>query len=367
VRTPLRALTALSVAVPVALLVCGPTFAAGKGRNRTADTAAPSVAISTPATGSTTGTSLTVTGTASDNVGVSSVSLQVDGGGWQPASGTTSWSVPLAGFTAGTHTVTAKAADAAGNTRTASSTFTVSATATPPPSPSPSPTQPAPSPSPSPTQPAPSPTPTSPTPSPTGTTSTGPAPDTQGTWTSPEGAHISVSTAGPWTVAKVYALLLGASAGPGDFSQVAPGVTVNVQDTYSDGATGGPVGDNGNYTGYNGIIWLKGTGSTFASNPDAQMSHEYGHIWTMRQLYMSHGGDWASYLGKRWSSSTGSVLLGQDSRLNSNYMWSVNEVIADDYRLLFGNSAAQSLAHMNYQLVDPRQQPGLRDWFLTSW
>ena len=102
-RTSLRALTALSVAVPLAVLAGGPTFAAGKGRNRTTDTTAPSVAISTPVSGSTTGTSLTVTGSASDNVGVSSVSLQVDGGAWQPAYGTTSWSVPLSGFSAGTH------------------------------------------------------------------------------------------------------------------------------------------------------------------------------------------------------------------------------------------------------------------------
>ena len=63
-------MTALSVAVPVAVLVCGPTFAAGKGRNRTADTTAPSVTISAPTSGSTTSSSVTVTGTASDNVGV---------------------------------------------------------------------------------------------------------------------------------------------------------------------------------------------------------------------------------------------------------------------------------------------------------
>jgi hypothetical protein len=350
----------------LAVVVCGPTFAAGKGRNRTTDTTAPSVAISAPSAGSTTGTSLTVTGTASDNIGVSSVSLQVDGGGWQPASGTTSWSVPLAGFTAGSHTVTAKAADAAGNTRTASSTFTVSSTATPPPSPSPTPTEPAPSPSPSPspTQPAPS-----PTPSPTGTTSTGTAPNTQGTWTSPEGLLISVSSSQPWTIAQVYRLVLEASAGPGDFNRMAPMLKVRLQDTYSTLTVTSAVGSPGAYSSFQSTIWLDATASGFISSPEMITTHEYGHAWSEMHLYLDHGGSWSGFQATRWSGPNGSPTLANDGRLSSSYAWDTREIVADDYRLLFGTETAISQAdgHLNPYIVDPRNQPGLKSWFLSTW
>jgi hypothetical protein len=55
-----------------------------------------------------------VTGTASDNVGVDDVSVQINGNGWVPASGTTSWSASLP-MTTGNNTVEAVAMDAAGN------------------------------------------------------------------------------------------------------------------------------------------------------------------------------------------------------------------------------------------------------------
>jgi hypothetical protein len=348
----------------LAVLVCGPTFAAGKGRNRTTDTTAPSVTISAPTSGSTTGSSLTVTGSASDNVGVSAVSLQVDGGVWQPANGTTSWSVPLQGFPAGSHSVTAKAADAAGNTRTATTTFTVSSTSTTP-SPAPTPTQP--TPSPSPTQPAPSPSPTSP--SPTTPPPSGPAPDTQGTWTSPEGAVIDVHTAGSFTIAQVYQLLLDASAGPGDFAQVAPTLTVRVQDTYPSQTTSSASGAGGAYTSFRSTVYLKGDSGSFATQPHACLTHEFGHAWTSYHLYLDHNGDWGSYLSTRWSTSDGSTRIAQDSRLGTAYEWSTDEIAADDYRMLFGSATALSERpnHLNTWIVDPRNQPGLKSWFLSTW
>ena len=364
-RTPLRALTAAAVVLPLTLLVCGPTLAAGKGRTRTAstDTTAPTVSISTPAAGSTTGSAVTVAGVASDSSGISSVSLQVDGGAWQPASGYSSWSVPLSGFSAGAHTVTAKALDPAGNAGTASRSFTVSTpTTTPSPTPSPSPTtSPSPSPSPSPT--------TSPSPAPTGTTSTGSAPSTQGSWVSPEGMTINVSTAGPWTIAKVYQLMLNAGAAPGDFARVAPTITVNVQDTYSSQSVTSVMGSAGAYYDFMATIYLQGVNSTFATTPDTVSTHEYGHAWTQFHAYIDHGGDWSGYLGTRWSSTDGSVRLGQDSRLGSSYTWDVLEIVADDYRLLFGDAAAisGSTNSLNPYIEPPAQQPGLRDWFLKTW
>jgi hypothetical protein len=88
-----------------------------------ADTAPPAIAISTPTaqpTFTTTSTPLTLSGTASDNVGIASVTWKNDvNGATGTASGTTAWSasVPLA---SGENRLTVTARDAAGNPRTAS-------------------------------------------------------------------------------------------------------------------------------------------------------------------------------------------------------------------------------------------------------
>jgi hypothetical protein len=362
VRTPLLALTAAAVAVPLALLAATPTSAAPKPRRTGTDSAAPGVSITSPSSGATTNASLTVVGTASDNVGVAGVSVQVDGGSWQAASGTTSWSVALSGLAAGSHTVAARATDAAGNSGTTSVSFTVSA-----PAPSPSPTT-SPSPSPSPTSspsPSPSPTATS-SPSPTPTSSTSAAPNTQGSWTSPEGVKIIVNSAGPWTISQVYSLL---TASARDLTLIGPSLTVNVQDTYASQTTTSAVQSGSTFTNFQATIYLKGVNSTFTTKPDAQMGHEYGHAWTRYYLFMRHGGDWSSYLATRWSSADGSVTLGADSRTGTSYSWDPSEIIADDYRLLFGSAAAvsESPNSLNTSIVAPSAQPGLRDWFLSTW
>jgi hypothetical protein len=85
-----------------------------------ADTAPPTVDISTPTTSSThstTTTPLTIGGSASDNVGVTEVTWTSSRGDSGTASGTTSWtaSVPLL---QGSNVITVTAHDAAGNTAT---------------------------------------------------------------------------------------------------------------------------------------------------------------------------------------------------------------------------------------------------------
>jgi len=93
-----------------------------------ADTQSPSVTITGPATGTTVGSgSVSVTGTASDDVGVTSVRYSLNGGGPHACSGTTSFACTVTGLAAGANTVTVHAADAAGNDATA--TVNVSYTA----------------------------------------------------------------------------------------------------------------------------------------------------------------------------------------------------------------------------------------------
>ena len=84
----------------------------------TADTTAPVVAITGPtsaATYTTTGLTLTLSGSASDAVGVTQVSWVNSRGGSGTASGTTSWTASVT-LQAGSNVVTVTARDAAGNT-----------------------------------------------------------------------------------------------------------------------------------------------------------------------------------------------------------------------------------------------------------
>ena len=82
------------------------------------DTTPPSLTIVSPAntTISTSATSIVVTGTASDNVGVAKVTWTSSTGGSGTASGTTSWNSGPISLYVGTTTVVIHASDAAGNT-----------------------------------------------------------------------------------------------------------------------------------------------------------------------------------------------------------------------------------------------------------
>ena len=79
----------------------------------------PTVSISAPASGSTVSGSVTVTATASDNVGVASVQFRLNGANLgspdTTAPYTAAWNTSLA--TNGPYTLTAVARDAAGNER----------------------------------------------------------------------------------------------------------------------------------------------------------------------------------------------------------------------------------------------------------
>jgi hypothetical protein len=99
------------------------------------DVVAPTVSITTPANSSTVSGNTTVTASASDAFGVVGVQFKLDGSNLQSedtvAPYTISWDTTTA--SAGTHTLTAVARDAAGNSTTSSSiTVTVSNDSTPP-------------------------------------------------------------------------------------------------------------------------------------------------------------------------------------------------------------------------------------------
>ena len=101
------------------------------------DTTSPTVSLTAPTAGSTVSSnSVTVSGNASDNIGISGVQFRLDGAnlGAEDTSAphSTTWNTTLT--TNGSHTLTAVARDAAGNTTTSSNvTVNVSNVTTPPP------------------------------------------------------------------------------------------------------------------------------------------------------------------------------------------------------------------------------------------
>jgi O-glycosyl hydrolase/predicted secreted protein len=85
-----------------------------------ADTTPPTIAISSPSNGATVSGAATLSATASDNVGVAGVQFRVDGVDVGAEDGVSPYSVSWnsVGTSAGNHSITARARDAAGNTTT---------------------------------------------------------------------------------------------------------------------------------------------------------------------------------------------------------------------------------------------------------
>jgi hypothetical protein len=88
----------------------------------------PTVAITAPANGSTVANTVNITGTSSDPEGISKVEVQIDGGSWQAATGTTSWSYSWDASSAagGSHTIAVRATDTTGTAGQASETVLIS-------------------------------------------------------------------------------------------------------------------------------------------------------------------------------------------------------------------------------------------------
>ena len=88
------------------------------------DVTLPTITFTSPTAGQqfTTATA-TVSGTASDNVGLSKVEVKVGSGSWLTATGTTSWSKSVT-LVSGSNTITARATDTSGNIKDASVTVT---------------------------------------------------------------------------------------------------------------------------------------------------------------------------------------------------------------------------------------------------
>jgi hypothetical protein len=94
------------------------TRAAQTDKPASRDTTAPSLTIVSPGSSlvSTSAKTIVLTGTASDNVGVTAVTWSTAAGGSGKAAGTNQWHTDAIPLLSGLNTIVMRAADAAGNT-----------------------------------------------------------------------------------------------------------------------------------------------------------------------------------------------------------------------------------------------------------
>jgi hypothetical protein len=154
-----------------------------------------------------------------------------------------------------------------------------------------------------------------------------------------------------------------------DLGAVGRTLTINVQDQTSSQTQTSATKYAGVYSNVKSTMWLQGVNSGFALRPDDTIAHEYGHAWSNYWYYVAHQASWTSYLSARWTAADGSLTLATDSRTGSAYSWQIREILADDYRLIFGTptAIAQRAGHLNNQIPDPRNVPGLAEFLLNSW
>jgi FlgD Ig-like domain len=180
-------------------------------------------------------------------------------------------------------------------------------------------------------------------------------------YTTPEGTLI-VMDSPTWagSADDVYRMLLE----NGLDSLIGPRLTVRVQDT-NPSSTATSVAcctSDGSYYNFRATIWLSGKSTSgFTSRPNYTVGHEFGHAWTLYHLSIDQGGDWARYLEYRG--------LAGDTRVDSTYVWSKSEMIADDYRLILGSAKAKSemTGYINAQVPPPSSFPDFAQWFRSTW
>jgi hypothetical protein len=116
-------------------------------------------------------------------------------------------------------------------------------------------------------------------------------------------------------------------------------------------------GTAGTYSAFSASVWLDYV--SWLETGDRNLFHEYGHAWTTyyEQIVQQEDG-WTSYLAARG--------LTGDPRLNSNKNWDPREMIAEDYRQLFGSPTARAYALYNADIPPAASVPGLADWMRST-
>lgn len=114
---------------------------------------------------------------------------------------------------------------------------------------------------------------------------------------------------------------------------------------------------NGVYTSVATLIYI--SWNAWLDQPDTATFHEYGHAWSLYNAYLvQQDGSFASYLAARG--------LAGDPRVASSYQWSPGEMIAEDYRQLFGTPTARAGAQANPDIPPAASVPGLQSFLADT-
>lgn len=117
------------------------------------------------------------------------------------------------------------------------------------------------------------------------------------------------------------------------------------------------VGSPGSYSGYTAWIYIDLL--TYLDELDVPLLHEYGIAWSGYYAYLVQQDDtFTSYLKFR------GIYL--DPRLDTSRKWDRGELIAEDYRQLFGSSNAKLWPQDNTDIPPAAQVAGLKDFLATT-
>jgi hypothetical protein len=118
-------------------------------------------------------------------------------------------------------------------------------------------------------------------------------------------------------------------------------------------ATTSVAGSTGTFHGFTASLWISYL--SWLDNTDAVLFHEYGHSWSIYNADVVQQDDTlTSYLQARG--------IAGDSRLYSSKAWDPREMIAEDYRQLFGSATAASYPQANTDVPPASQVAGLKDF-----
>jgi len=121
-------------------------------------------------------------------------------------------------------------------------------------------------------------------------------------------------------------------------------------------ATWSVSGSNGSYSGFHANLWIAYV--SWLDNTDEVLFHEYGHDWGNYNAEVVQQDDtYSAYLKARG-------VYG-DPRLYSSKAWDPNEMLAEDYRQLFGSPNAAAYPQANTDLPPAAQVTRLKT-FLES-
>jgi hypothetical protein len=126
------------------------------------------------------------------------------------------------------------------------------------------------------------------------------------------------------------------------------------QSTHAEQSVNGAEGSYSNYRADVQIAW-----GTYLDQGDRVLFHEYGHAWAGYYGYLfQQTSRLDGYLSARG-------IAKDDPRLNTTHAWTPTEMIAEDYRQLFGAGDATQ-GQENTEIPRAADVPGLRDYLAVT-